>query len=734
MALLLLAAAACTEEIPDTGTTDTGGRQATVSLSVSTAPIGAGMPGMRAIPGDIDEGTGKDYQVEDFWLMEYDDKGNIIGTPQYFESKDLTDGETAIPIILPTDDGIKYQCVVVANTHNKVFEAAIGDASTIDKLKRLGRKIEEPDDLYDKGGKDLLMNCVMPVTSVTERLDCKLYRNIAKLTLTLKNNAGSGVRLNTVQLCNVADRLCYANRLYDGAPTPSPTTSEAGFISWKAEAVVVDEGGEQTLVYYLPRNCRGNINNDLVSQKNKNAPEYATYIEIMAEDKKNGTPVRYRFYPGKNMANDFNIVPNLHYILPITIEGKGDAGTDSRVEELGNLELLESNCYIVNPLNGNARQLYSVPITRINRFWGSSDGKKAVNDDGQPMDNTISTNTVWVAEVIWQDANERLIDFCNKDGNILQEDTYESTGVGYFHFKPREGARGNVLVGVRKKSADKKYYLWSWHLWITDYNPDGYKGSWREGVYSYPVEGGGVHRYAGKGSNNVWDVKYKDKFIMDRNLGAMGASAEKLEASRGFYYQFGRKDPFPHPKTVLYDINGNPQNTFTASANDCNSIVMGKAHLYNSVFQPYTFYAGGNGEWVQDNPYISSAWNNPSWYDDGSGKSIFDPSPQGWRLPEDSGIWNIFVGNSSTPNAEGYLENGQLAFSNGWNFYMGGLSVGETVWYPASSIRNGNNGTVGVMNTGNYWSSLSSFFYTKESAFMVPGTRSSGYSVRCVKE
>ena len=363
MALLLLAAAACTEEIPDTGTTDTGGRQATVSLSVSTAPIGAGMPGMRAIPGDIDEGTGKDYQVEDFWLMEYDDKGNIIGTPQYFESKDLTDGETAIPIILPTDNGIKYQCVVVANTHNKVFEAAIGDASTIDKLKRLGRKIEEPDDLYDKGGKDLLMNCVMPVTSVTERLDCKLYRNIAKLTLTLKNNAGSGVRLNTVQLCNVADRLCYANRLYDGAPTPSPTTSEAGFISWKAEAVVVDEGGEQTLVYYLPRNCRGNINNDLASQKNNDAPEYATYIEIMAEDKENGTPVRYRFYPGENMENNFDIVPNRHYILPITIAGKGTAGTDSRVEDMGNLELKESNCYIVNPLNGNAQQLYSVPIS-----------------------------------------------------------------------------------------------------------------------------------------------------------------------------------------------------------------------------------------------------------------------------------------------------------------------------------------------------------------------------------
>lgn len=737
-ALLLLAAAACTEEIPDTGTTGTGGRQATVSLSVSAAPIGAGMPGTRAIPDDIDEGTDKDYKVEDFWLMEYDDKGYIIGTPQYFEWEDLSDGETAIPIILPTDDETEYQCVVVANTHNKVFEAAIGDASTIDKLKRLGRKIEGPDDLYDKGGKDLLMNCVMPVTSATDRLDCKLYRNVAKLTLTLKNNAGSGVRLNTVQLCNVADRLCYANRLYEGAPTPSPTTSEAGFISWKAEAVGadedgIDEGEEQTLVYYLPRNCRGTNSSTLPIQKNNDAPEYATYIEIMAEDLDTHMPVRYRFYPGKNMTNDFNIVPNLHYILPITIAGKGDAGSDSRVEDLGNLELKESNCYIVNPLNGSAQQLYSVPITRINQFWGSPDGKIAVNDDGEQMDNTISTNTVWVAEVIWQDAPTRLIDFCDEDGSILPGNTYESTGLGYFHFKPREGARGNVLVGVRKKSADKTYYLWSWHLWITDYNPDGYEGSWREGVYSYPVAGGAVHRYAGSGNNNVWDGIYKDKFIMDRNLGAMGASADQFEASRGFYYQFGRKDPFPYPKTALYDINGEPQSTFTAADNDCVSIVIDKAHLYASVFRPYAFYAGGNFEWVQDNPYTSSAWNNPAWYTNGNGKSIFDPCPLGWRLPENNNIWNIFS-NEGRPNAKGYPEFGELAFRNGWNFYMGGLSVGETAWYPVASIRNGNNGTVGGMTTGNYWSSLSALYYTKDNVLLMLGTRSSGYSVRCVKE
>lgn len=724
----LLAAAACTEELtPPDGGTAAEGREATVRLSVSAVPMGAGTGGTRAIPDGMDEGTATDYAVKDFWVMEFDDAGNIIGTPQYYTKEKLTDNNIAIPFILPGDANTEYTCVVVANTHTENFVEAIGNANTLATLKQLGRKITRQDDLCNTGSKDLLMNCVIPVRHDTRRLDCKLYRNVAKLTLTLTNNAGSKVKVNSVQLCNVTGRMFFADRLYDEAPAPSPTTAEASFTSWEAEEAEIDEGESRTFTYYLPRNRRGKNNSTLASQKNRDVPDYATYIEIMAEDTEKHTPIRYRFYPGENMTDNFDIVPNRHYTLPITIEGKGDAVTDSRVKDMGTLELPESNCYIVNPLSGGVQTLHAVPISRINKFWSSEDGTIATNESGEPEDNTIGESTVWVAEVIWQDANKRLFDFCDRDGNILTGDTYTGTGNSYFRFKPRAGARGNVLVGVRKQSANKESYLWSWHLWITDYNPDR-KAGWQTDVYKYSVGGGAVYRLASGSSDGkgFWEQPgNQNKYVMDRNLGAFGTDEKHHAESRGFYYQSGRKDPFPARNSKLYDINGNELTDVLRKGNS--------SHIYMAVKQPYTFL-GTSGSWILGNKYDDQRWRNPIWNKEGTTKSIFDPSPPGWKIPERySGnilhfIWGVFclAGNYGFPSSPLY----------GWNFYVSGTGEGETIWFPATGWYTYDE-TKYLNQYGSYWCAQYSYYamirnatdfslYTMGNVYAL--------SVRCVQE
>lgn len=689
-AVLLTAMAACTEEMDVPGSTATEGREATVRLSVSAAPVGAGMPGSRALPEGVDEGTDPDYEVKDIWLMEYNDAGEIVGSPQYYTKEELKDGIN-VPIILPMGDAV-FKCVVVANTHvpDRINEA-IGDVSTLAKLRALCRKVSTPDDLHNenhdadgnplKGG-DLLMNRVMDITSLTKELDCKLYRNIAKFTLKLKNLATSGVNVNTVQLCNVPDRMFYADRLYgseQGAKYPSPTSGEAGSRTWEAEYVkdvTPDADGVWTFEYYLPRNCRGtNGNTAGPSEKNRNAPDFATYVEIMAEDTQNGTPIRYRFYLGENMTDNFNVIPNRHYILPVTIEGKG-ASTDSRVEDLGTLTLPESNCYIVNPLNGGIQQLHSVPITRINKFWDSVDGQIATDENEKPEDNHVYHDTKWVAEVIWQDAGTRLFDFCDKDGNLLCKedgttpvDVYTGTGESDFHFKPREGARGNVLIGVRRETQNKNNYLWSWHLWITDYNPDERTAGWNEGQYVYSVDGGNVHRYAG------WSDTYQDKYILDRNLGAMSATGD-LASTRGLYYQYGRKDPFPHSSTTLYDINGNALTPhWNVASGDCMERVSSAAKfLYESVKKPFVIY-GGTSDWVVTNSsHNTNRWKNPSWFSGLEEKSLFDPCPPGWRVPPANNIWRLFIDDKALYKIE----------SSFFNLYISGLATGDMAYYPKS--------------------------------------------------
>lgn len=703
MCLTLLLASSCSDstDAPDSGNPPAGSK-ATVSLSISAVPVTATDAGVRAIPDDIDEGTGTDYSINDFWLMEYSDGGTLIGSPQHYTAADLTDdGKIAIPLVLPDNAASEYKCVIVANTHSDILGSALGtDVSTIDKLKALCRKISTQDDLYNTDTRDLLMNCVLPVTSATKELDCKLYRNTAKLTLKLTNSAGSKVKINSVQLCNIPDRQFYADRLYATAAAPSPTTTQAEFINWEVEEVVIDEGTERTLVYYLPCNIRGTNSSTHPNQKNIEAPDFATYIEIMAEDKTAGSPLRYRFYPGGNMTNDFNIIPNRHYTLPITITAKGSAATDSRVEDMGTIVLPESNSYIVNPLNGGVQLVHSVPIGRINKFWSSVDGR-VTNDDGQPENNTVDSNTEWVAEVIWQDQPQRLIDFCDADGTVMEGNThYAGKGVSYFHFKPVTGRHGNVLIGVRKASAGKDAYLWSWHLWITDYNPDR-KAAWKDGVYAYEVKGGQVHRY----ESATWNKTYKNKYIMDRNLGAMSAKSSEYEKSLGLYYQYGRKDAFPHTETRLYNIDGqalSPTN-WQPTEKECIEIVSNSAsNIYQSIKRPYSFFYLTNSDWVKENPYYLNIWNNPNWYSSENGKSIFDPSPPGWKVPYEREIYEVLWRHDYTPNAEDFFLYGDKGYKNGWECYMGGERIGETTWYPGTGQRHPSNNPLSSNNYGFY--------------------------------
>ena len=302
-----------------------------------------------------------------------------------------------------------------------------------------------------------------------------------------------------------------------------------------------------------------------------------------------------------------------------------------------------------------------------------------------------------------------------------------------------------MVIGVRKKTGGKDEYLWSWHLWLTDYKPED-TTAWQEGVYSYVVEGGHVHRYAGNSTGtNIWDTKYLNKYIMDRNLGASSATSGR--DSYGFYYQFGRKDPFPHSSTTLYDINGNPQTTFTASNGDCIERIAGTAYFYMGVKRPYSFYYPGNNDWVRENPYSSTSrlWDNPTWHSD-TDKSFFDPCPPGWRLPVNN-TWHSFAttidGSSARPNAKEYFESANAGFKSGWNFYMGGPATGETSWYPASGYRYVGSGAMyNERNYGYYWSAspyntTNGYNLNFNSTNANPqnnNQRGNGFPVRCVQE
>lgn len=66
-----------------------------IGFSISAVPEAVGMPKSRAIEdGKVDEGTDADYQVTDFWLLQYNQNGVQIGSPRYYKMSDFADDET----------------------------------------------------------------------------------------------------------------------------------------------------------------------------------------------------------------------------------------------------------------------------------------------------------------------------------------------------------------------------------------------------------------------------------------------------------------------------------------------------------------------------------------------------------------------------------------------------------------------------------------------------------------
>ena len=141
---------------------------------------------------------------------------------------------------------------------------------------------------------------------------------------------------------------------------------------------------------------------------------------------------------------------------------------------------------------------------------------------------------------------------------------------------PENARSGNAIVAVKNSSGT---ILWSWHIWVTDFNPDETQQTYVSGAV-----------------------------LMDRNLGAVSLNPGTME-SFGLYYQWGRKDPFvingymvTAPADAIKYVDRDPNNDTIEQATKNPDIV------YNDANWGYRY----------------DLW--------GKEKTIYDPCPAGWRV------------------------------------------------------------------------------------------------------
>jgi hypothetical protein len=223
-------------------------------------------------------------------------------------------------------------------------------------------------------------------------------------------------------------------------------------------------------------------------------------------------------------------------------------------------------------------------------------------------------------------------------GDIIKSASY-SQGI----VTVETGESGNALVAIIDRD---ETILWSWHIWVTDYNPaldcDEY-------------------------ANNAG-------YVMDRNLGALSATPGDVRAN-GLLYEWGRKDPFMSggsltdnnvPAAATIDFPSSiTSDEFKgtieyATQNPTQFIVF--HYAYHASYSNYDWYYG---YYVYEN----TRWN--------SSKGTYDPCPAGWRVPNggDSGLW----AKAGIPKSnEGDAINKGVWVSRAY--------CGADTWYPAPGL------------------------------------------------
>lgn len=347
-----------------------------------------------------------------------------------------------------------------------------------------------------------------------------------------------------------------------------------------------------------------------------------------------------------------------------------------------------SNCYLIKP---NATSPLLIPISRA--------------EEGNP--GCLQRRNDFSGDMVWTD-NMNGLDIA---GTVKDIKTVGEGRKAIIVVSAGE-AKGNAVVSIADK--DDQKIKWSWHIWTTDY-----------------------------------DLLAETGLFMDRDLGAINNGTEGYQDwwwdSRGLFYQWGRKDPFPniyekqYPPAVPtvrtqaygYDKNGVRFDLIDGSFND----------LITSIENPVTYSYSA---------FASQMWNgsdnNNSWSINGK-KSVYDPSPVGWRVPTSLDVFDqtLFLSNSYIWK----LSTDQTVSYKDYNYTAGRVSPGQGRFYSGSGgLFYGVNSLRVVINDvadiGYFWTAQANptskhayvFKITEGTIKDTPLTslRDRGFSIRCVRD
>lgn len=359
-----------------------------------------------------------------------------------------------------------------------------------------------------------------------------------------------------------------------------------------------------------------------------------------------------------------------------------------------------ANCYIVKP-GGTVV------------FDAQYKGNSATESIGDPV----------TAELVWQDAK-----------NLIQDIYYVSKEKKIVAVTA-PGISGNAVVAAC--GADGQI-LWSWHLWIADYDPAA-------SLFTTPANASGT----------TWT-------FMDRNVGATTNAPDSFDC-HGMIYQWGRKDPFTSAGTFTvinedysYEVDGERPiyNIRNEELPKIRTLAQYHGTIEKSLCNPLVFYAmtynytGEMDEYGQEivlNDYRTKDWtdvsNDDYWGGVSGRKTIYDPCPVGYKVPtcDTDGntpyAWLVYADMTWDDTNHGATQNGQWFPAAGTRVYAsGGLDHQELNPYGGMWIGTAGKASANVEQYPELYGQYMFIVDGKRTFKVSKDARSQGMSLRCVKE
>ncbi|MFT0360261.1 hypothetical protein [Bacteroides thetaiotaomicron] len=660
----------CSDDIDDNGSINEGDK-VTVRVQFNTRSGGT----ETSDPEKINDNESRIKRVR---LYAFD--GNILDNMVYRDTLDNTTGNVSIDINVTTGNRTFY--AVINEPDDTDIHSALALANHPNGIKQVQYKITN----YLSNGDGKIVN----VLKKTEEYSLPMY---GELTSTVISTTSSLSMQVDRAVARIDVYMAKAEGITSDATTQTATlrvdaASEVGYIA--SEKVV---STAPTIKNFLDTPVNSTLTNYSEGTNNGYAKIYSFYIPeqtcpetsdrlvfTIGGIQWNNMETTYNpFILGNNSVNTSNkpldkiernhvyriycrMSPSTKDVsLDVSVSPWGVVAPQDSILHPGKLGM--TNCYIVNP-----GRSVSIPVLNVYKIWNWQFGEK------------LSPKKEVKAELIWEDS-QGLITGVNA---LLESADYSYSKI---KVQTATGKSGNAVIGMWIDGDPEKTYRWSWHIWVTD-----------RAIKAVDVEG---------------------TMTMNCNLGEITSVFDVNDARIGLLYQWGRKDPFPGAK-----------GWFMPTASTLYGKVIGidfkkvteVDNLINSIEKPFVFFASVTGK--KDWYTLNGPQNNNLWNTTDNHKSIFDPCPEGWRVPNSRISWDKL---NSTNFSVDYISYSRIYLPANLSYPMGGdYNFGGVLSAPSQN--------------GHYWSSIIDDVNAMELNFngglvgVLPAARAAGHNIRCVKE